>query len=94
MAKRWDVMSPRPGREKTFWHRVGTAFEGQKGINIVFDSLPIPDSEGRVSVSLFEPRQRDDKPQQPNRQSNNSSGRSQGGFGGSQDWEDDSGAPF
>ncbi|MGJ3625999.1 hypothetical protein AB5I41_01690 [Sphingomonas sp. MMS24-JH45] len=30
--------------------------EGEKGINIVFDSLPLPDAEGRVSVSLFKPR--------------------------------------
>lgn len=58
MSRRWDVCSPRKGREdKTFWHRCGTAFEGQRGINIVFDSLPLPDAEGRVSVSLFEPRE-------------------------------------
>lgn len=72
MNKRWDVMSPRAGREKTFWHRVGTAFEGQKGINVIFDSLPLPDAEGRVSVSLFEPRQQDggqrQQRQEPQRQ--------------------------
>lgn len=58
MGRRWDVCSPRKGREKTFWHRCGSAFEGEKGINIVFDSLPLPDAEGRVSVSLFEPREK------------------------------------
>ena len=60
MSKRFDVMAPRPGREegKTFWHRVGTAWEGEKGIGIEFDSLPIPDKEGKVKVRLFEPREK------------------------------------
>ena len=60
MAKRYDVMAPRPGREegKTFWHRVGTAWEGEKGIGIEFDSLPVPDREGKVKVRLFEPREK------------------------------------
>lgn len=62
MNKRYDVCSPRQKKDGgTFWHRVGTAFEGQKGINLVFDSLPLPDAEGRVSVSLFEPRQNDQR---------------------------------
>lgn len=51
------AMTPRPGKEgKTFWHRVGTAFENDKGITIVFDSLPLPDKDGKVTVKLFEPR--------------------------------------
>lgn len=60
MAKRFDVCSPRSRKDsdKTFWHRVGSAFENDKGINIVFDSLPLPDKEGRVSVFLFEPREK------------------------------------
>jgi hypothetical protein len=57
MAQRFDVLSPRPKKGGgTFWHRVGTAWQGDKGINVVFDSIPLPDAEGRVSVSLFEPR--------------------------------------
>lgn len=61
--KRFDVLSPRAGKEgKTFWHRVGTAWQGDKGISITFDSLPLPDAEGKVRVSLFEPRQRDAAP--------------------------------
>ena len=61
MAKRYDVCSPRPRKDsdKPFWHRVGTAWEGDKGINITFDSLPLPDKDGRVSVALFEPREKD-----------------------------------
>jgi hypothetical protein len=59
MSKRFDVLSPRPKKDGgTFWHRVGTAFEGDKGIGIVFDSLPLPDAEGKVRVSLFEPREK------------------------------------
>jgi hypothetical protein len=59
MTKRWDVCSARPKKDgTTFWHRVGTAFEGAKGIGVVFDSLPLPDKEGRVSVQLFEPREK------------------------------------
>jgi hypothetical protein len=62
MSKRFDVCAPRAGKEgKTFWHRVGSAFENEKGINLVFDSLPLPDKEGRVSVFLFEPREKGEK---------------------------------
>lgn len=63
MAKRYDVMAPRPGREdKTFWHRVGSGFvtekeDGGLKIGIVFDSLPLPGADGRVGVQLFEPKQ-------------------------------------
>jgi hypothetical protein len=63
MSKRFDVCAPRfnAKTEKTFWHRVGTAFEGEKGISITFDSLPLPDKDGRVSVFLFEPREKGEK---------------------------------
>lgn len=57
MANRFDVLSPRKKKDGgTYWHKVGSAWQGDKGINVVFDSLPLPDAEGRVSVSLFEPR--------------------------------------
>lgn len=63
MTKRFDVLAPRTKKDGgTFWHRVGTAFEGEKGISIIFDSLPMPDKEGRCSVSLFEPRERQAAP--------------------------------
>ena len=59
MANRWDVMAPRKGKDdKTFWHRVGTAWQGDKGISIPFDSLPLADDKGRVAVFLFEPREK------------------------------------
>jgi len=57
MAKRYDICTPRKGRDdKTFWTRIGTAWESDKGIQLVFDALPIPDAEGRCVANLFEPR--------------------------------------
>ena len=57
MSKRYDIASPRKGKDgKTFWTRIGTAFEGDKGIQLIFDALPLPDAEGRCVANLFEPR--------------------------------------
>ena len=60
MSTRFDVCSPRPRKDsdKPFWHRVGTAWQNDKGISITFDSLPLPDKEGKVSVLLFEPKEK------------------------------------
>ena len=38
-GKRYDIMAPRKGRDKTFWTRIGTAFEGDKGIGISASAL-------------------------------------------------------
>jgi hypothetical protein len=60
MSKRYDICTPRKGREdKTFWTRIGTAWENEKGIQLVFDALPLPDAEGRCVANLFEPRERE-----------------------------------
>lgn len=57
--KRYDISTPRKGRDgKTYWTRIGSAFEGDRGIQLVFDALPLPDAEGRCVASLFEPRER------------------------------------
>jgi hypothetical protein len=63
-SKRYDIMAPRNGRDKTFWCRIGTAFEGDRGIQLIFDALPLPDAEGRCVANLFEPRERDGGGQQ------------------------------
>ena len=55
-SKRFDICTPRKGRDKTFWTRIGTAFESDKGIQLIFDALPLPDAEGRCVANLFEPR--------------------------------------
>lgn len=60
MAERFDICTPRASRDgKTYWTKIGTAWKGDKGIQLVFDALPIPDSEGRVVANLFEPKPRD-----------------------------------
>ena len=60
MSKRMTIATPRKGKDsKTFWTNIGTAwFNDNGGIQLVFDALPIPDSEGRVVANLFEPRER------------------------------------
>jgi hypothetical protein len=69
MADRYDAMTPRTKKDgSTFWHRVGTGWAGQKGIQVVLDSLPIPDAEGRVVINLFEPRERQIPDNQQGRQ--------------------------
>ena len=63
MSKRYDVMAPRAKKDGgTFWVRVGTAFEGEKGTQVIFDALPLPDGEGRVVVNLFGPRPKEGAP--------------------------------
>lgn len=58
MSKRFDICSPRPKKDGgTYWTKIGTAWEGDKGIQLVFDALPLPDKEGRVVANLFEPRE-------------------------------------
>lgn len=56
MANRYDILAPRTKQDGgTFWHRVGTAFAGRDGgMNLIFDSLPLPDKEGRVSCIVRE----------------------------------------
>lgn len=63
---RYDLLSPRPKKDGgTSWHKVGAAFPRDKGgFSLVFDSLPLPDKEGRVSLMMWEAKQRDDGRQQ------------------------------
>lgn len=91
MTTRLDVLSPRPKRDDTtYWHRVGTAWQTDKGVNITFDSLPLPDKDGRVSVILREPLQRDtDRNAHANREADRSFERSQGGGSLAEDLSDD-----
>ena len=57
---RFDICTPRKSRDgKTFWTKVGTAWQSEKGIQLVFDALPLPDAEGRCVANLFEPKPRD-----------------------------------
>jgi len=65
MATRFDICTPRKGKDdKTFWTKIGTAWQSDKGIQLVFDALPLPDSEGRCVANLFEPKPRDNATRQ------------------------------
>lgn len=93
MAERLDAMTPRKKKDGgTFWHRVGTAWESEKGINIVFDSLPLPDDQGRVSVSLFKPRDNNQQGQGQRQQGSNRGGG--GGYQSSYADDLDDSVPF
>jgi hypothetical protein len=52
------IATPRKSAQgKTFWTNIGTAwFNDNGGIQLVFDALPLTDSEGRCVANLFEPR--------------------------------------
>ena len=70
-STRFDICTPRKGKDdKTFWTRIGTAWQNEKGIQLVFDALPLPDAEGRCVANLFEPRDNSQRaaPQAPSRQ--------------------------
>ncbi|WP_314188803.1 hypothetical protein [Paracoccus yeei] len=68
---RYDLLSPRPKKDGgTSWHKVGAAFPRDKGgFSLVFDSLPLPDKEGRVSLMMWEAKPREDGRQQGGHQS-------------------------
>lgn len=60
MNTRKDICTPRKKRDGgTYWVKIGTAWENEKGIQLVFDALPIPDAEGRCVANLFDPTPRD-----------------------------------
>lgn len=57
-TKRYNVTTKRPkstGNDEVWWHRIGKAFTNEKGqITVYLDSLPIPGSDGKVQLYLFE----------------------------------------
>ncbi len=70
MTKRLDAFSPRPKQDGgTWWHKVGSAWETDKGnITVFLDSVPIPspkpNAEGfnQIVIMLFEPKSDDNTP--------------------------------
>ena len=65
MAQRFNISTPRKKKDGgTYWVNIGTAWVDDKGTQLVFDALPIPDEEGRCVARLFEPRDRQDAPRQ------------------------------
>ncbi len=60
---RYDIISPRRRNDKTYWQKIGAGFVRDKGgFSLVFDALPLPDAEGRVSLLMVEPTPREDRP--------------------------------
>ena len=61
MTKRFDLISPRPNKSgKTYWLKIGAAFPLDKGgFSLILDALPLPDAEGRVSLLMKDPMERD-----------------------------------
>ena len=61
MTQRFDVCTPRPKGDGTgtWWHKVGTAWENDKGLVTVYlDSYPVPDPEkgNKAVMMLFKPK--------------------------------------
>ena len=50
----FDVVSPRDrGDGRTHWHTIGAAWPRNDGYTIELNSLPLPNSEGKVTLMLF-----------------------------------------
>jgi len=61
-----DICTPRKGRDKTYWHKIGTAFVSDDGkVGLQFDSLPLVDAEGKCSAQIFDRKEKDDAPRRP-----------------------------
>lgn len=92
----FDLVSPRPQKDgSTRWFKVGAAFPRDKGgFQLVFDALPLPDNEGRVSLMMWEAKPRDGQQTSGNaRQSSYDAQKPQGGgYGGAA--VDESDIPF
>jgi len=58
---RYDILTPRKGKDgKTRWMKIGAGFPRDKGgFSLVLDALPLPDAEGKVSLLMSEPLERD-----------------------------------
>lgn len=62
MGQRYDACTPRPNGDKTWWHKVGSAWKNDKGmITVYLDSYPMIDTEkGKAVIMLFEPKAKED----------------------------------
>jgi len=65
MSDRFDVLSPRPGKDgKTYWLKVGSQFRSKDGAGwtIKLDANPLPNKEGEIWLTCKEPKERDGQP--------------------------------
>ena len=99
MAQRYQLVSPRPKKDGgTHWHPIGSAWAKENGsFSLVFDSLPIPDKDGRVMVLMSEPLERNDNGGQRQQRQGSSSNARQASFDAQaphRDIPDDTDLPF
>jgi len=71
MTNRLDALSARESNGKTYWTRVGVAFQSKDGTgwNVLLDAMPAP-VDGQFKISLMVPKPRDGG---DNRQATNNS---------------------
>ena len=63
--KRYDIIVGRESNGKTYWTKIGAAFErDQGGFSLSFDALPIPDAKGCRAL-MVEPKGADPARQAP-----------------------------
>jgi hypothetical protein len=60
MTTRLDALSARESNGKTYWTRVGVAFQTKDGTgwNVLLDAMPAP-VDGQFKISLMVPKPRD-----------------------------------
>ena len=60
MTDRYDITVPKEGKEgKSYFTKIGTAFQNAKGITLYFDALPTSDKEGVTKAILFPAKARE-----------------------------------
>lgn len=66
MTNRLDALSARESNGKTYWTRVGVAFQTKDGTgwNVLLDAMPAP-VDGQFKISLMVPKPRDGGGGQP-----------------------------
>lgn len=60
MTNRLDALSARESNGKTYWTRVGVAFQSKDGSgwNVLLDAMPAP-QDGQFKITLRPPQQQD-----------------------------------
>lgn len=61
MTNRLDALSARESNGKTYWTRVGAAFQSKDGTgwNVLLDAMPAP-VDGQFKITLMVPKPRDE----------------------------------
>lgn len=63
MSDRLDALHGQTGKNgKTYWQKIGAAWKSKKGegYTLYLDYLPLNSKDGKIVITLSEPRQRSD----------------------------------